>query len=77
MMALVTRSTDLAGHRTAIARLAAELHVPLYQVREIYQAQLDRLGAEARIESYLGVLAARNTRSILRRCEDRSSEENA
>jgi hypothetical protein len=75
MAARVFGSTDLAGHghRHAIARLSAELHVPLHEVRQIYEAQLDRLGVEARIESFLGVLATSHTRSILRGCGGQSA----
>jgi len=65
----LSRSLNMpSGHGGHIASLAAELRVPLHEVSEIYRAQFERLAAEARIESFLGVLAARHTRSILRDC---------
>jgi Protein of unknown function (DUF3562) len=51
---------------TAVEGLSDELHVPVNEVREIYRQQLQRLAAGARIRSFLGVLATRNTRSVLR-----------
>jgi len=53
-------------HGRVITKLSHELEVPLHEVREIYRAQLERLSADARIQSFLGVLAMRNTRDILR-----------
>ena len=50
----------------AVEELSDELHVPVGEVREIYRQQLNRLAAGARIQSFLGVLARRNTRSLLR-----------
>jgi hypothetical protein len=50
----------------AVAGLSEELHVPVGEVREIYRQQLNRLAAGARIQSFLSVLATRNTRSFLR-----------
>jgi signal transduction histidine kinase len=55
-----------AEHGGVIARLSHELRVPLHEVRKIYGAQLERLTADARIQKFLGVLALRNTRDILR-----------
>jgi hypothetical protein len=62
-----------AGHEGVIARLSHELQLPLHQVREIYGAQLERLAADARIQSFLGVLATRNTRNILRAADRRAA----
>jgi Protein of unknown function (DUF3562) len=56
-----------AEHAGVIARLSDDLDVPLDEVGEIYREQLDRLAAGARIRSFLPLLAARNTRSVLRR----------
>ena len=67
LVALVSRPIDPdAEHRVVIARLSDNLNVPVDEVREIYWEQLDRLAAEARIPSFLTVLAVRNTRSVLR-----------
>jgi len=49
-----------------VEELSNELHLPVNEVREIYRQQLKRLAAEARIRGFLGVLAMRNTRSVLR-----------
>ena len=49
-----------------IAALSEELHVPAQRVGEVYWEQLDLLASEARIPDFLGVLALRNARAILR-----------
>lgn len=49
-----------------VEELSNELHLPVNEVREIYRQQLQRLAAGARIQGFLGVLAMRNTRSVLR-----------
>lgn len=62
-----------AEHRGVIVKLSEELHVSLHEVTEIYQQQLDRLTAGARIQNFLPVLATRCTRSILRAANRRSA----
>jgi hypothetical protein len=62
-----------ADHEGVVARLSHELQVPLHEVREIYGAQLERLAAQARIHNFLGVLATRNTRDILRATDRRAA----
>ncbi len=54
-------------HTSAIAALSKQLHVPLHDVSRVYCKQLERLSSQARIKGFLGVLAVRNTKSILRR----------
>ncbi len=67
-------SPDPAGDpRGVIARLSHALQVPLQEVREIYGTQLQRLGVEARVRNFLGVLALRHTRDILRADERRAA----
>jgi len=67
MVVLASHSLDPTGaHGRVISKLSDELHVPLHEVQGVYRAQLERLGADARIERFLGVLAMRNTRDILR-----------
>jgi len=67
MVMLVSECLDPTGaHGRVMSRLAHELHIPLHEVQGIYRAQFERLGADARIERFLGVLAMRNTRDILR-----------
>ncbi len=67
-------SPDPTGEpRGVIARLSHALQVPLQEVREIYGTQLERLGSDARVRNFLGVLALRNTRDILRALERRAA----
>jgi len=50
----------------AIAALSERLSVPLQQVEEVYQREFSKLAAQARVQSFLGILALRQTRAILR-----------
>jgi hypothetical protein len=59
-------ASETLGHRAVIAQLSADFHLPREEVEQVYSAELDRLRETARIRSYLGVLAAGHTRSILR-----------
>ena len=59
--------TQTAGeHRSAIARLAGELHVPPLLVESLYKEHLDQLAENARIPRFLGLIAAKRTRAMLR-----------
>jgi Protein of unknown function (DUF3562). len=67
MAAEVRKVTEMLGeHRSAIAQLSRDLRVPPLQVGALYQVQLDRLAESARIRRYLGLIAAKRTRAILR-----------
>ena len=73
MKAPFAETTDLPGvHAHAIAQLSRDLRLPLNEVADVYQRQLDHIGATARLHHYLGVLATSRARGILRR-EHRSS----
>jgi hypothetical protein len=50
----------------AINALSERLKVPTLKVIEVYRSEFKRLAAHSRIETYLDVLAMRNTKSILR-----------
>ena len=50
----------------AIAALSRELGLPVQQVDRIYQQELTELAAHARVRTFLGILALRQTRAILR-----------
>jgi len=50
----------------AIAALAMETHQPLQVVQRVFETELARLKAQARVTDYLVVFASRRTRSILR-----------
>ncbi len=57
----------------AFAALSSELHVSENDVVEIYKHEFSRLHAQARIKTYVGILALSNTKNILykstsRRC---------
>jgi len=49
----------------AINALSERLKVPPLRVIEVYRSEFKRLAAQSRIETYLEVLAMRNTKSIL------------
>jgi hypothetical protein len=58
--------TRMVGeHRSAIARLSRDLHVPPHQVGAVYFDELHSLAATARIERYLGLIAEKHTRAVL------------
>ena len=61
----VTTSSKLQ-HEPVICALSQQLHIPVSDVGAIYTKELARLAAGARIESFLSVLALRNTRAVLR-----------
>ncbi len=57
----------------AVAALSEELHMPADDVVEVYKHEFSRLHAQARIKTYVGILAMSNTKNILykttsRRC---------
>jgi hypothetical protein len=58
--------SDLDNDALAIQALSEKLKVPELKVIEVYRTEFKRLAAQSRIETYLGVLAMRNTKSILR-----------
>ncbi|MDE2263924.1 MAG: hypothetical protein KGL45_15490 [Gammaproteobacteria bacterium] len=61
-----TKPAHLAeDHARAIASLSEKLHLPFHEVRQAYLKELDRLKAQARIHSFLEVLAFSSTRSAL------------
>jgi hypothetical protein len=64
---VVDREAGEASQALAIESLAAELHVPIDEVRKAYQAQLARLRSGARIPDFLEVFAMRKTRAAFRR----------
>jgi 4-aminobutyrate aminotransferase-like enzyme len=67
MNALPSNPVACADHQAAIDALSDQFHVPAHQVGAVFSEQLGQLAAQARIQTYLVVLALRNTRSILRR----------
>jgi len=57
---------DIEKNGEAIQALSEKLKVPVLKVIEVYRTEFKRLSAQSRIETYLGVLAMRNTKYILR-----------
>jgi hypothetical protein len=58
---------------SAVAALSEKLHIPTDDVVEVYRHEFTRLHAQARVKTYVGVLALSNTKNILykttsRRC---------
>jgi hypothetical protein len=49
----------------AIAMISDKLQLPIGEVGEIYRKEFERLAVQARIPTFLVVLAMRNARSIL------------
>jgi hypothetical protein len=67
-----TPATD-AFDAGAVAALSEKLNVPPNEVVEVYRHEFTRLQAQARVQTYVGVLALSNTKNILykttsRRC---------
>lgn len=55
----------------ALARLSEKLHVPANEVLEVYKYEFTRLHAQARVKTYVGVLAMSNTKNILHKTSSR------
>ena len=53
-------------HASMIEALAAELHRPIDKVRGVYEDEMVRLKANAKVKTFLPVLAARCTREKVR-----------
>ena len=56
---------DDAEETLALEALAAELHLPVIEVRTTYERQLARLRAAARVPHFVTLFALRNTRAAL------------
>jgi hypothetical protein len=65
MFDLTDRNEDEIN-RDAISSIAQEMQCPLPEVTQIYESELARLKASARITDYLVLFAARRTRDALR-----------
>jgi hypothetical protein len=64
-MAEISNIAEDAINEDAIVSLAEEMHYPLPEVRRVYETELKRLKAKARITDYLVLFAARRTRDTL------------
>ena len=65
MRALHQKTSDAARHQSAIDALAREARVEPSHVSELYERELARLGANAKVLGYLFVLARRNVKAAL------------
>ncbi len=59
-------SREHESNERAFQALADTLHVPKLKIIEVYKTEYGRIAAQARIDTFVSVLAMRNTRSILR-----------
>ena len=57
---------ELVRHTAAIDRIAASLHVPRDQVRQLYERALAELQEHATIKTFLAVFAARRVEELFR-----------
>jgi hypothetical protein len=55
----------------AVAALSEKLQVSASDVVEVYRDEFIRLHAQARVKTYVGVLAMSNTKNILRKTTSR------
>ncbi len=65
-LAVTQSDVEIDRDDGAIQALSEKLKLPALKVIEVYRTEFKRLAAQSRIETYLGVLAMRNTRRILR-----------
>ena len=49
----------------AITHLSEKTEVPVQEIEAIYSQEVDRLAADARIKTFVGILALGRTRTIL------------
>ncbi len=60
------RTESFADRGRVIAEIARELNVPIEQVDRVFQRELSRLMAHARIQQFVPTLAVYGTRRLLR-----------
>jgi predicted metallopeptidase len=56
----------------ALQALSEKMNVHPLKVIEVYRAEFKRLAAQSRIDTFISVLAMRNTRSLLRETQAHS-----
>jgi hypothetical protein len=64
-MPLRNAKEEEVDHDSIIATIAKEMHYPLPIVKRVYEAELSRLQAVARITDYVVLFASRRTRAEL------------
>lgn len=65
-----SRSNDLSQ---TISHLSQTTKIPVREIEAIYSDEVNRLAAEARIKTFVGVLAIARTRTILHEHKQRSA----
>ena len=64
-MATAIQPSATAKHDQIIEALARETDVSIERVRQVYESQCSRLDADARVKTYVSVIATRLTRNVL------------
>jgi len=64
-MDLYDDNNEEALHLFAIEALAEEIHQSVDTVKTVYERELARLKAEARVKNYLALFTSRRTREVL------------
>ena len=67
MVALIKPSSTARNDVLATETIAKETETSVEVVKEIYQQELSALATDAKITQYLGVLASRRVRMLLRK----------
>jgi hypothetical protein len=65
MATAIQPSVSAAKYDQIIETLAKETAVPVERVREIYESECSRLDADARVKTYVSVIATRLARNAL------------
>jgi hypothetical protein len=65
MATAIDPKTSSAKHEQIIEALAKEMDVSVEQVRAIYESECSRLDADARVKTYVSVIATRLVRNVL------------
>jgi hypothetical protein len=65
MATAIEPTTSSSKHEQIIEALAKEMDVAIERVREIYESECSRLDADARVKTYVSVIATRLVRNAL------------
>jgi hypothetical protein len=65
MATAIQPSVSVTKHDQIIEAIAKESAVPVERVREIYELECSRLDADARVKTYVAVIATRLVRNAL------------
>jgi Protein of unknown function (DUF3562) len=65
MATALQASVSATKHDQIIEALAKEVDIDIERVREIYETECSRLDAEARVKTYVSVIATRLVRNAL------------